>query len=60
MMLTPSLTQSVAFSRILIARVALATRAQDRARAELSLDRQAGLLDLLFRRIAGIAPDPRA
>ena len=41
-------------------RAALASRAQARARAELSLDRQAALLDLLFRRIAGIGPNRRA
>src|SRR5262249_8845460 len=40
-------------------RAALAYRAQARARAELSLDRQATLLDLLFRRIARIHPNRR-
>jgi glycosyltransferase involved in cell wall biosynthesis len=35
-------------------RVALATHAQARARAELSIDRQVMMLDFLFRRIAGI------
>jgi glycosyltransferase involved in cell wall biosynthesis len=37
-------------------RIALASRAQTRARAELSLDRQAALLDSLFRRIGKITP----
>jgi glycosyltransferase involved in cell wall biosynthesis len=37
-------------------RVALASRAQTRARAELSLDRQATLLDSLFRRIGRTTP----
>src|SRR5262249_54786207 len=37
-------------------RAALASRAQARARAELSLDRQAALLDALFRQTAGIEP----
>ena len=37
-------------------RAALGSRAQARARAELSLERQSALLDLLFRRIAGLTP----
>src|SRR5262245_39080258 len=41
-------------------RAALASQAQDRARAKLSLDRQAAMLDSLFRRIAGIGPSRRA
>jgi glycosyltransferase involved in cell wall biosynthesis len=41
-------------------RAALASRAQARARAELSLDRQAALLDALFRQTAGIDPHRRA
>ena len=50
---------SVAIGKLLAnpqRRAALASQAQDRARAELSLDRQAAMLDLLFRRIAGIGP----
>jgi glycosyltransferase involved in cell wall biosynthesis len=41
-------------------RAALASQAQDRARAKLSLDRQAAMLDLLFRQIAGIGPSRNA
>jgi glycosyltransferase involved in cell wall biosynthesis len=41
-------------------RAALASQAQDRARAELSLDRQAAILDLLFRRVAGMGPSRSA
>jgi hypothetical protein len=37
-------------------RVALASRAQARAHAVLSLDRQAAMLDLLFRRIGRLTP----
>jgi glycosyltransferase involved in cell wall biosynthesis len=41
-------------------RADLGSRAQARARDELSLDRQATILDLLFRRVGGIGPSRMA